>query len=84
MQITHPRWLSERSQRVLAAVGADATGVSIPELTAMLGIERHILSTTLSRLTKYGLIERAGHGVYRQVTASVQIAQPCVCRCCDH
>ena len=84
MQSTRPRWLSERSQRVLAAVGADATGVSIPELTAALDLERHILSTTLSRLTKYGLIERAGHGLYRRSIASDQNAQPCVCRCCDH
>ena len=84
-----PSRYSQRTKRVLEVIASSDHALTVPELVASTGLERHILSTTLTRLIRYGLIERTDHGVYLPRSSASQspisqIAQPCVCRCCDH
>ena len=74
----------ERTHTVLQAIESSFPAlVSVPELVATTGIERHALSNSLTRLLRHDLIERPYRGKYLAKPVS-QIAQPCVCRCCDH
>ena len=84
-----PSRYSQRTKRVLEVIASSDHALTVPELVASTGLERHILSTTLTRLIRYGLIERTDHGVYlprssASQSPSIQSTQPCVCRCCDH